>query len=159
MLAYRNIKWILLFLFCILLQSIIVDNFLLIKGNRPNLIVIALVFLSLEFGIVNAIIVGFLVGLIQGLGFFGDSFIGLNSLTNSIIGFYAGFFQKSKKKSNPLFFLTILLSTCLIHDILYFYISYFGSENDILIIILKNVLPTSLYTTIVGMMFFYAFKR
>ncbi len=159
MLAYRNIKWILLFLFCILLQSIIVDNFLLIKGNRPDIVVITLVFFGLEFGNVNAIIAGFLVGLIQGLGFFGDSFIGLDSLANSVTGFYVGFFQKSKKKSNPLFFLIILLSSCLIHDILYFYISYFGSESDIFLIILKSVLPTSLYTSIVGMMLFYSFKR
>ncbi len=159
MFTYRNIKWILLFLFSILFQSIIVDNLLSIKGIRPDFVIITLVFFGLEFGSVYAIIAGFLVGLMQGLGFFGSGFIGLSSLANSMTGFYVGFFQKSNRKFNHLFFLIILLSSCLIHDFLYFYISTFGSEIIIISMIIKTVLPTSLYTMIVGMLFFYAIKK
>ena len=159
MFTYRNIKWILLFVLCIIFQSIIVDNLLSIKGIRPNFIVIALIFYGLEFGGVYATIAGFFVGVIQGLGFFGGGFIGLASLTNSITGFYAGLFQRSGREYSDLFFFIIILTACFIHDFLYYYILLFGSETRVLFIILRSVLPTSLFTTIVGMMFLYSFKK
>jgi len=161
MFSFRNIKWTLIFVFGVLFQSIIVDylNLLSIKEVRPNFVIIILIFFGFNFGGVYATIVGFSVGLIQGLGFLGGGFIGLSSLTKSIIGFYFGLFQKSKRKWNNLFFLLVLLCGCLIHNFLFLYIYTFGSEINIFSMLIKNVLPTSIYTTIVGMMIFYVFKK
>lgn len=159
MFNFRNIKWFLLFVFGILFQSIIADELLIIKGVRLDFVIIILVFFGLEFGGFYATIVGFFMGLIQGFGFLGGGFIGLSSLTKSVTGFYVGFFQKSKKKRNDLYFLIILLSACLIHNFLYYYINTFGSEINIYSMLIKNVLPTTIYTTIVGMMVFYVLKK
>ena len=161
MFSSKNIKWILLFVFGILFQSIIVDYFdlLSIKGVRPDFVIIILIFFGLNFGGLHATVVGFSVGLIQGLGFLGGGFIGLSSLTKSITGFYAGFFQKSKRKWNDLYFLIIFLSGCLIHNFLFFYIYTLGSKINIFSMLIKFVLPKSIYTTIIGMMIFYVFKK
>lgn len=155
----KVIKWILLFLFGLLFQSIVVDNLIAIKGIRPDVVLILLIFFGLEFGEIYPIIIGFTVGLIQGLGFLGDGFIGLSAFTKSIAGFYVTFFHKSSKKWNDGYFLTILASASFIHNMLYYYIYAFGSDNSIYYVIFRSVIPTMLYTTSVGMIFYYSFKK
>jgi rod shape-determining protein MreD len=155
----KTLKWFLIFVFGFLFQDIIVNNLLSIKNVRFDFITIVLIFFGLEFGGVRATIVGFIVGLVQGLGFFSGGFIGLSSLTKSITGFYAGFFQRSKNKWNDLYFLLILFSGCLIHNIIYFYISTLGLESSIYYVFFRTILPSSIYTTIIGMMIFYSFKK
>ncbi len=155
----RVVKWVLLFLAGIFFQSIIIDNLITIKGIRPDIVLLVLIFFGLEFGEVYPIIVGFSVGLIQGFGFMGDGFIGLAALTKSFSGFYISFFHKSKKKWNDGYFLLILITTCLIHNMLFYYVNMFGSENTIYYVILRSVIPTAIYTATVGMIIFYSIKK
>ena len=148
-----------LFLAGIFFQSIIIDNLITIKGIRPDIVLLILIFFGLEFGGVYPIIIGFSVGLIQGFGFMGDGFIGLAALTKSVSGFYISFFHKSKKKWNDGYFLVILTTTCLIHYTIFYYINMFGSENTSYYVILRSVIPTTIYTAAVGMIIFYSIKK
>src|SRR3989339_1668444 len=121
----KIIKWIIFFLLGVFFQSIIIDNLLAIKGVRPDIILLMLIFFGLGIGEIYPIIIGFFVGFIQGLGFLGDGFIGLSALTKSITGFYITLFYKSNKKWNDRYFLMIILTSCLIHNSIYYYIYMF----------------------------------
>ena len=72
-----------------LLFQILLSDFLVIRGIRPDFMLIFVLYVSFQFGSLNGVILGFSLGILEDLISSG-SLIGLSSLTKSISGFLIG---------------------------------------------------------------------
>jgi len=135
-----------LFFIAILLQSTLV-KFMDIGNIRPDLILIALVIFSLNYGAVAGSTAGFLIGIISDL--ISGNVLGFGSLAKSITGYIAGggagLFKDGSK------FVVPLIASCLIHDIVLFGVRNFDQPISWRVVMLFQILPTLGYTTILGL--------
>ena len=117
----------------------------------PDLVLIALVFFSIKNGKTAGSIGGFLAGIFSDILCF--TFIGLMALAKCFSGFTAGFFNKQlkiEKYTTTYVFPLIVLLCSLINNVIYYWIYFQGTNQAFGILMLKYMLPTAVYTSIVS---------
>lgn len=117
----------------------------------PDIVLIGVVYVSLRKGKIAGSVGGFFTGLI--LDFLSFSFLGLMALSKTVAGFIAGFMQNELKLERYLssyIFVLIVLLCSLINNLLYFMIYYQGTMLAPLDILLRYVVPSSVYTAFVS---------
>ena len=124
-----------------------------IHDVRPDLLIIILVFYGLKFGQIYSTIIGFFIGLIQDI--LSGGFLGLSSFTKSIAGFIIGISGKNESRNSPKTYFLTLGVTCIIHDLLFYYIYTFGENIDGWQLLFSYVLPASGYTFVLGVLLYY----
>lgn len=146
----RQIKYILLSFMFILLQTTVVQLFSL-NGIVCDVLLIWVVYISIQEGQMSGTIYGFSIGLVFDM--VSGGFLGLTSLTKALGGFSAGYFHNENKTEITLgsyrFLLVVLLSSVL-HNFIYFLLYQQGSEINIWLAVLKIGLTTTLYTTTIS---------
>jgi len=139
------IQYGILFLAAILLQATLV-KFMDINNTRPDLILIALVIFSLNYGPVAGSTMGFFVGIISDL--ISGSVLGFASLAKSITGYIAGggagFFKEGSQ------FVFTLLFSGLAHDLVLFGMKNFDQPISLEVALFFQIIPNLSYTTILG---------
>ncbi len=147
----RNFVFIIIAIIFCLLQSTVIQ-FISIGRAVPNLILILICYIGLFQGR-SAMWYGF------GMGLFVDLYsikgFGYNVLLNTIIGWLLGFLGSFLYRKKPLAQAVIIFLTVCIHDLIIaipkgqfsFYTFY------------ARILPSSLYTTIVGVVLFFLFQK
>jgi len=142
------ITWTVLFLVTLAMQTTLIPVFS-IAGVVPDLPFIVLYILSIKYGMMPGIYVGFFVGLCQDL--YSPSILGQNALAKTVVGFFTGIFNEKLMRTDPLMKFLILLAGFLIHDSIVYYVEYLknGSQMlSILQLLLTRAIPRTLYSLV-----------
>lgn len=118
----------------------------------PDLVLIGVVYLGIRNGKIYGSVSGFFAGLV--VDFISFSFLGLMALAKATAGFISGFFSTDQNKIerylNSYVFIIIILLCSLINNTIYFTIYFQGGTLQFTDILLRYVVPTSVYTAIFG---------
>ena len=124
-----------------------------ILGLKPDLIVLALVYVALAAGAIKATIFGFCIGFTQDIHAPDD--LGLNALIDSIIGFAVGWCRAGIMVDNIQAQVALVVGAVLVHDLIY-YVGQSGTAlGDVPLFWLRHSLGRSLYTGLIGLLLSY----
>ena len=144
----RFLRWTGLIILLFVLQTTVIP-LIAIFGIKPDLILLVLCFVAFKTDVVPALFIGFFLGLVQ--DFYAPEILGLNALAKTIAGFFAGIFNEKVMRIDPIFQLTLIFLTFLLHDLVYFTVQllkselsfhYFGIE------LVTSTLPRACYTLV-----------
>lgn len=141
----------LLLILALLVQTSYLDE-IAIKGIRPDLVLLLLVYISIVHGQIPGTIFGFLAGLLQDV--YSPAPLGLNALCKSIIGFLVGYTRGGIIEESLLARGFIIFGATIFHDLVYFLIFSWKDLRDYFTLILRYTLPAAAYTTLVGVILF-----
>jgi len=139
-----------------ILLNIIVSPWLAIQGIKPDFVLILLLFVSALKGRVFGQSYGFGIGLIVDIIGIG-SFLGLSALTKTIAGFLSGNFKNSRSRINNFTFYGINLIIIFIHFAIFYLINYKSCDYSTQFIILRFVIPETIYTSVAFILIDYIF--
>ena len=132
----------------VLLQASVIP-YLAIGIVRPNIPVLVLVFAASRRGPYFGVIAGFLAGL--GVDLLSTGFLGLSSFSFSIIAFLVGkVFYSDVPMSMGRWALASSIGT-VVWAALFMYIYTLGTDAGFLAVLLRQAVPTALYTWVIGM--------
>lgn len=143
------IQRILLALFVILLQTTF-TGLISIRGTSPDLLLLFVFFLAIKEGPFIGTIAGFLCGL--SLDVYSPEYIGTSAFAMTITGFIIGLVNEKTIRVEGRLQLVFLFLSAFIHNMILHLFSNGlpgGAGNTILF----SVLPTAIYTTIIGAIF------
>jgi rod shape-determining protein MreD len=126
----------------------------------PDILLIGVVYISIRKGKIAGSLGGFLFGLL--LDFFSFSFLGLMALSKASAGFAAGFFNnenKIEKNTQSYVFIIIIFFCSLINNVIYFMLYFQGTILSFKDILLRYVIPTAIYTAVIGILPLIILKR
>jgi rod shape-determining protein MreD len=157
----RTIADIALSLLFLIVQTTVIRH-IAIGTIVPDIVLVWIVYLGITRGHAHATIAGFLLGFLLDILSGPESMLGLSSLAKSVAGFATGYTfnaNKTEQTLSGLTFVLILFGVSLVHNLLYFLIFLQGidfSWNDV---VLFHGLPTTIYTTAVGLVPLFVFAR
>jgi rod shape-determining protein MreD len=146
-------------LLLLILQTTFIP-FLSLADFLPDILLIWVVYVAVRRGQVEATITGFLVGLLQDA--VSMQFFGLGALTKTIAGFVAGYFFNENSTEQTLGsyrFLTIILVSSFVHNIIYYGIFLQGIQDSVVPVMLEFSIATSLYTALLSVLPMFTFVR
>ena len=143
-----NIIYILLIgMLSLLLQAFFVP-IIEIGVWRPDIVLLAVLYIGYRNGVIAGILSGFVLGLLQ------DSMsplpLGMTSLVNSIIGFAAGQIRQFKLAYNARIFASVIL--ILIQGCIFYFFYQFRGEVNYGYLLLTRVFPNTIYTFLIGLL-------
>lgn len=150
----ETVKWVLVFMVSLILQTSFMPV-ISIAGIKPDLLIIALFFFSVKYGVMPGIFVGFVLGLGQDL--YSPSLLGQNALTKTVAGAFIGLFNERTMRSDPIIKTVILLLAFLVHDTLYFIVQIVKLDSPVSALfsgLLTKCLPRALYSIAVAVLFY-----
>ncbi len=139
----KAFSWLILAL--VLQQTLI--RLAALQGARPDLVLIALVAVSLRYGSLYGLFGGLLIGLVQDV--YAIETLGANSLAKCITGYLVGWMDERMVKIMPATKVLILGGGFLIHDLIYLWAAGFGG-GAYGQAFLKISLPSLIYTLLVA---------
>ena len=119
----------------------------------PDIVLIGLVYISIQKGKITGSVGGFVIGLI--LDFFSFSFLGLMALSKTTAGFMAGFFNnenKIERYTKSYVFVIIVFVCSLVNNVLYFALYFQGTLLSFTDVLLRYVIPTAIYTAFISIL-------
>jgi rod shape-determining protein MreD len=159
-LAKRVVKYLLLFSISLLVQVSLIP-LLTVYEIAPDLLLIGVVFSAIRHGAIAAIITGFLAGLAQDA--VATHLYGLQALAKAVAGFVAAYLARDKLKFDLQVTLGLAFAAALVHHLIRDGIYYFDADFSFLYLIIRYVIPNSLYTlalaAMVHLLFASSFKR
>lgn len=132
----------------VLLQASVIP-YLAIGIVRPNVPVLVLVFVAARRGPYFGVLAGFLAGL--GVDLLSTGFLGLSSFSFSIISFLVGKAFYSDVPMSVGRWAVASGVASLVWAILFMYIYTLGTEAGLLAVLMRQAVPTALYTWVIGM--------
>lgn len=115
---------------------------------QPDLILLVVIFLGYRFGVIEGIIGGFILGLLQDS--ISASTLGVSSLANCIIGFIAGQTKQFKMTINAKVLIFIIL--ILVHGGIFYIFYQIKTETTYVYLIMTRVFPNTVYTFVIGLL-------
>jgi rod shape-determining protein MreD len=125
-----------------------------IKIWRPDLIILVVIYTGYRFGVINATITGFLLGIIQDL--LGTNLLGISALSNCIVGFLAGQTKQMKFSINAKTLTTIIL--ILLNSSIFYFFYQINSEATFVYLLFTRVFPNTIYTFLAGIIVYIFMK-
>jgi len=147
-------KWVFLFLLLLVLQSTVAP-LISIFGVRPDLMIIFIFLVSIHYGQLPAIWVGFAAGML--IDVYSPSLMGQTALGLSISAALWGVFNKKYMTTDILIELTLLFLGTLLFGTVYIAsaAAVVGANINLsLSQFFVKTLPTGLYTTVVYLLFY-----
>lgn len=144
------LKWSVIFIFLIVVQTTVLDYFV-IFGYKPDLLLIALIFLTLTYGQITGIIVAFISGFI--LDLLGGGVVGSSSLSKVVAIFICGYFYNENRIDIVLrnyTFILIVLLVSVIDNIIHSLIVFAIDVPTMMRIIFAYGIYPALYTAMVS---------
>jgi len=150
------LKEALFFLVAIILQSTLID-LIQIKDIKPDIVLLLLIFYGIRKQQYYTTILGFLTGFAQDI--IGGSLLGLFALSKTISGFFIIVFRKVGKFKEIHSYILVLVLTCFLHDIIFYFIYTFGSHLSFMDLLIRYSLPKTIYTSGIGGIIIFAKMR
>lgn len=114
---------------------------------RPDVVLIAVLYIGYRYGMIPGALAGFVLGILQ------DALsplpLGISSLAGSIIGFSAGQVRQLKLALNARVFMSVIL--ILIHGCIFYFFYQLRSESTFIYLLLTRVFPNTIYTFVLGL--------
>src|SRR5690606_22609352 len=148
------IKYIVILVLLIFIQDQLIWLMSISKYQiTPDIVIIMIAFIAVKEGQIFGTVTGFVAGML--LDIMGGSFLGLSALSYSIAGFAGGYFSN---KENDKFlvkfnFLIVVFVCAFVSNMIYFNIFLQGAFLSFFDILLKYVLPSTTYTTIISVVY------
>jgi rod shape-determining protein MreD len=148
------VRYTVILLILVILQKTLI--WLLAVTNyeiTPDIVMIGLVYVGIRKGKLVSSSGGFLFGLIIDL--FSFSFLGLSALSKCAGGFVSGYFNnenKIERFTHTYIFIFIVLLCSFINNLIYFTIYFQGTNLSFLEILIRYIIPTSIYTAVFGIL-------
>ncbi len=114
----------------------------------PDFILLIVSYYAVFHGALGGSLFGFFVGLFQDL--FNPSFLGLNALTKSLVGYGLGRAGAQTERENPLFLLALFAIVAMAHDFIYLLFFTQLHLSRFFIMWITVSLPSAVYTAVVG---------
>ncbi len=117
----------------------------------PDIVLIGIVYIGIRKGKITGSIGGFITGLL--IDFLSFSFLGLMALSKATAGFVAGFFNNENKIERYTYtyvFMLIVFVCSLANNVLYFTLYYQGTMLGFGDVLLRYIIPTAVYTSIIS---------
>ena len=137
--------------------QIIIAPWLSIQNIKPDFVLILVMFVALLQGRVFGQLYGFGIGMVVdviGIG----SFFGLSALSKTVAGFLAGYFKNRRNRFNHITFYSIYVLVIFIHFAIFFLINFKSTDYGTQFILLRYVLPETIYTSIIFILLDYIFS-
>ncbi len=150
---YGIVKNILILIVLLLIQKTFIKILSLSALNiSPDFVVIMLIYIGAKEGKITGSVYGFLTGLLA--DFLSGTFIGLSAMTYTIASFLAGFFKTENEKFlTKYMFLVTVFACSFAGNFIYFWIYFQGTPITFPEVLVKYVLTTSAYTTIISLVY------
>jgi len=138
-----------------LLAQIVLTPLLEIRGIRPDLLLIFVLIITFRHGKYAGLAAGFLVGIMQDS--FSLDFLGVMALSKSTVAFWSGKWLENREKVLNLggWFALIAIAT-FAQDFIAALFALQGSHISMFEYTFRNIIPTAIYTTIIGSLWFLA---
>jgi rod shape-determining protein MreD len=149
----------LLFLIVIIFQSVIVP-FLSFDGVAPDMILILLIYYTINNSQMYGTLLGSVLGIISDLTF--GSILGSMMVTKTISGFVAGYFSSENKRDTylkPINFSLIVLFVSAIHNFVFSFFSTFDLSENFFYSLISSSALSSLYTSLIGFLIIIVIPR
>jgi len=158
-LSFAYIKYFVIIVVLILIQKTFIWLISLSSLNiTPDLVIIAVVYIGIKEGKITGTVAGFIAGIL--IDFLSGSFLGLQALSYSITSFIAGHFKDENDKYLYKFYFLIIIFLCsIVSNLIYYAIFFQGTSVSFTEIILKYVLTSSAYTTLISILYIFFPKR
>ncbi len=133
----------------VLIQAAPLD-FFVIKGVRPDIILILVVYAAFFYGAAAGLITGFTLGLLEDI--LSGSTLGLFTLSKSLVGYLSGNTVSQMALNNPVNQFIMVLGLSLTEGALVWLILMFSQPNppDTQQMLLLTVLPQALYNALLA---------
>lgn len=118
----------------------------------PDLMMVLLVILVLDRKPVYAVIIGFVLGFLQDLG--NASFLGMNALAKSLIGYGVARFASGYLPENTLFRGLLIMIAALVSDIIVLNITLSFHPANVILSFFRYSILSALYTAFAGIIVF-----
>ena len=154
------LKYFIILVLLILIQKTVIWLLAITTYNiTPDIVIIAVVYIGVKRGNIEGCVSGFIAGLL--LDILSGTFLGLLALSYSIAGFIAGNFKREEddKYLTKYYFLLIVFLCSIVGNFIYFEIYLQGSAVMFFDVLIKYVIPTSTYTTLISIIFVVILKR
>ncbi|HIG48910.1 MAG TPA: rod shape-determining protein MreD [candidate division Zixibacteria bacterium] len=149
------VKHIGLLLLAFIIQSTVVEH-ISIRGIKPDIILIILIYVSLRSGSMMGVVLGFSIGLLQ--DFYGPpANLGLNALCKSLLGFGVGIGKEGLYKDSMLVLMLTLVISYITHDIIYHIIDARFTLDAVVSWFIGVSLPSVFYTLVLSLLLIYVF--
>lgn len=149
----KYVKYFVILFVLILVQKTLIWLISLSTLNiTPDLVLIAIVYISVSEGKIFGSIAGFLAGF--AIDLVSGTFLGLTALSYSIAGFAAGaFISDGDKYLTKINFLIVVFLSSMISNFIFYLIYFQGLSLNLIEIFSKYILTTSTYTTLVSIIY------
>ena len=148
------LTWIGFFVAAMAMQTSLMPS-IGIFGVQPDLLVLVLFALSMRYGVLAGIFVGFFLGLSQDL--YSTAVLGQNALAKTLTGFFVGLFNERVMRTDPIIKVVILLLTFAVHDVLYIAVEIARAGAPIgatLLWLLTRTAPRAAYSVVLMLLFY-----
>lgn len=150
-----KIKYIIpLFIFIpVVLVQLTVIPFISIQEVIPDLLLIAVVYLSIAYGQIFGTVTGASYGLVYDL--ISGNLVGSNMLSKTVAGFIAGYFSGETKRDkylNTYSFTLVVFISALIDTVIFSFFSVIDFNTNFLLALFNYALMPSIYTSLVSIL-------
>ncbi|PIS27335.1 MAG: rod shape-determining protein MreD [Candidatus Marinimicrobia bacterium CG08_land_8_20_14_0_20_45_22] len=143
----RKLTNIILFSLIAILIQVLFVPWMTIREIRPDFILLVVMFIGRTEGRMVGQTYGFIIGLlVDALGM--GSFLGLSALIKTCVGFFSGCMKNQRNRLYPFYYHAVHVAIILFSYVIFYLINYKGTEFSFYFIILRFVLPSTLYTLI-----------
>jgi rod shape-determining protein MreD len=131
------------------LQVTLVHN-VSVAGATPDLIMVMLVVMVIDRKPITGIIAGFLLGFLQDLG--NASFLGMNALAKSVVGYGIAKYGRDYLPDNILFRGLLVFVACLINDIVTLHVATSFAPAEVIVAFFRYSLLSAAYTALLAVL-------
>lgn len=118
-------------------------------GVRPDLTLIALIFLAGETTTVELIVYGFMIGFIQDV--YSPEYLGYNAFAKSVTAFLLDIIKERLTVENYMVKLLTTLLACSVHDVVYLLLYTKLDLQLFVTLFVRESLPAAIYTSLAAM--------
>jgi len=151
----KAVTYILLCCGALILHSTVVKLFS-IGTVRPDLILFALIYISLKEGSFVGVCAGFVIGLLQDI--YMPSSLGVNAFANSLMCFLVGFLNEREWRTDIWVRGIVLTVAFLFHDIVV-HLLRFGTADGLIRKLFLFTIPSIIYTLLIWIGIWLFLKR
>jgi rod shape-determining protein MreD len=149
------VAWIAVVCGCFALQTTLMPV-MAIVGVQPDLLMVALLILSFQYGSVTAVWAGFFIGLCQDI--YSPSVLGQNALAKAFAGFFMSLFNEHLMSTDPSIKLAVLGVAFILHDSIFMAVELFRhgtTAGALFLSLLTATLPRMLYSALFAAAYYF----